>query len=81
MRVSSAQDDGGALLAHRAFWGLPSRGEPLPEGAPLSHRTITELCYIDNAVPDGVYLLNLGVSPIAMDAAPSRPLLFPLHRR
>jgi len=40
--------------------------------------TITELCYIDDQLIDGHYFLDLQVSPFEMDAAPSRPLLFPV---
>ena len=73
------EDDGGNLLAHRAFWGLPPRGQPPPtDRASLSPRTITELAYVPDEVTDGPYFLSLQVAPIELDAAPSRPLLFPL---
>ena len=81
------EDDGGQLLAHRAFWGLPRRGDDAPaaEAGPaqsaLCPRTITELAYIPDAVPDGPYLLALHVAPIELDAAPSRPLVLPARVR
>jgi arylformamidase len=65
------EQDGGKLLGHRAFWNHPSK-ERL-------HCTITELIYIPNKIPDGLYLLNLQVAPMENDAAPSRPLLFKLN--
>ena len=60
------EDDGGKLLAHRAFL----RGDC----------TITELAFIDDAIVDGAYLLDLQVAPIALDAAPSRPILYEVTR-
>jgi arylformamidase len=69
--------DGGKLLAHRAFWGLPTGSQSLHE-ATRRHATITELIYVPDAAPDGRYVLNLNVAPLASDAAPSRPLLYPL---
>ena len=63
--------DGGRLEAHRAFWGLPN--DPRP-GC-----TITELVYVPQNAPDGMYLLHLGVAPFVNDASPSRPVLFPLE--
>jgi kynurenine formamidase len=71
--------DGGALLAHRIFWGLPE-GETSLARATRRHATITELAYIDAAIADGDYLLNLQVAPFVSDAAPSRPILYPLER-
>lgn len=62
--------DGGALAAHKAFWGLPDQ--------PRAAATITELVYVPDHVPDGIYLLNLQVAPFENDASPSRPLLFPV---
>ena len=64
--------DGGALSAHKAFWGVPE--------APMQDATITELIYVPDTVRDGNYLLNLQVAPIENDASPSRPVLFELSR-
>lgn len=60
--------DGGALLAHRAFWQYPQNTN--------TTRTITELIYIPNNIYDGEYLLELQVAAIENDAAPSRPVLY-----
>lgn len=68
-------EDGGKLLAHRTFWDLPLEGK-VPDQGPFSKRTITELIYVPNEVPDGVYLLSLTPSNLALDATPSRPILF-----
>lgn len=62
--------DGGELLAHRAFWGLP---QPIRKES-----TITELIFVGNKVPDGIYLLNIQILNIELDASPSRPVLFKL---
>ncbi len=66
------EEDGGKLLAHRAFWRYPE--------ATRHRATITELIYVPEAVPDGRYLLELQVPPIALDAVPSRPVLYPLQQ-
>lgn len=69
-------DDGGELLCHHAFFQVSTGGD---DGSRVrTDRTITELAYIDDAVSDGIYLLNLQVPPFATDAAPSRPLLLPV---
>jgi len=65
------EEDGGALAAHKAFWGLPEH--PRPEA------TITEFIYVPQQLADGVYLLNLQVAAFDNDACPSRPVLFPLE--
>ncbi len=65
------------LLAHRAFWGLPAGNTCLAD-ARRPDATITELIHIPDAVIDGDYLLNLQIASLAGDAAPSRPLLYPL---
>lgn len=64
------EDDGGLLLAHHAWWQYPAQ--------PRTEATITELIYVPEEAADGLYLLNLQVAPIESDAAPSRPLIFPL---
>ena len=70
-------DDGGRLTAHRVFWGLPA-GETALAHAARPCATVTELAYIDDEIRDGAYLLNLQVAPFVADAAPSRPVLYPL---
>lgn len=64
------EKDEGKLAAHRAFWRYPKH--------PRLHATITELIYIPNDIADGLYLLNLQVAPVEMDAAPSKPVLYRL---
>jgi arylformamidase len=66
------EEDGGALAAHRAFWGVPDRLR--------RHATITELAYIPDHVPDGVYLLNLQIASFVLDVSPSKPVLYTLHQ-
>lgn len=65
------EEDGGKLLGHRAFWNYPENIR--------KECSVTELAYIPNSVADGLYLLNLQVAPFENDAAPSRPLIFPLN--
>lgn len=65
------EEDGGKLLAHRAFWS----------GERKNDCTITELIYIDNQIADGNYLLFLQLAPMELDAVPSRPVLYPLIER
>ncbi|MCB9519542.1 MAG: cyclase family protein [Myxococcales bacterium] len=74
--VDRERDDG-ELPNHRAWWGLPPRGAGGPP-ARRADRTITELAAVPASVPDGLYLCALHVAPLALDAAPSRPVLFAL---
>ncbi len=64
------EEDGGALLAHRAFWNYPEN--------PRIKATITEMIYIDNVIPDGLYLLEIQIPALELDASPSRPFIYPL---
>ena len=70
-------DDEGQLSAHRIFFGLPLTGTQVPEYLPP--RTITEMLHIPEKILDGLYLLNHNVAPWQQDAAPARPVLFPLE--
>lgn len=70
--------DGGLLAAHRTFWGLPLHSTDA-KLARRAHATVTELCFIDDSIADGWYLLNLQVAPFMADAAPSRPLVYPMQ--
>ncbi len=71
-------NDDGKLTAHRIFWNVP-RGATHITSSTRAHCSITELAYIDNAILDGEYLLNLQIAPFAADAAPSRPVLLSLE--
>ena len=71
-------DDGGALTAHRIFFGLPVRSRALPE-AQRREATITELALIEESLTDGWYLLSLQSPAIPGDAVPSRPVLYALR--
>ena len=68
-------DDGGQLTAHRVFFGLPP-GSRRSQDAARPQASITELAWIDAAIPDGWYLLDLQIPAFRSDAAPSRPLLY-----
>lgn len=68
-------DDGGALLNHRTWWGVP---EDRHVDSP-SERTITEMVAVPDAVGDGLYALSIEIPAFVLDAAPSRPWLFPLR--
>ncbi|OON65597.1 cyclase family protein [Hymenobacter sp. CRA2] len=60
--------DNGLLAAHHAFWQYPDN---IRRGA-----TITELIFVPDDVADGLYLLNLQVTMLELDASPSRPVLY-----
>ena len=71
-------DDGGILANHRLFWGL-ERGSHSVSMQTASLKTVTELIYVPDIVPDGCYVLNLQVAALWGDATPSRPLLYALE--
>ncbi|MEO1055013.1 MAG: cyclase family protein [Bacteroidota bacterium] len=60
--------DEGKLVAHRTFWGLPDK---IREDC-----TITELIYVPDDIPDGVYLLNLQTTSLELDVSPSKPVIY-----
>jgi len=64
------EEDGGQLVSHHAFWEYPENTQ--------NHRTITELIFVQDAVKDGLYLLNLQTAAFENDATPSRPILYPI---
>lgn len=70
-------DDGGTLAAHRVFWGLPP-GARNARQAQRGRALVTELAYVPESAPDGLYLLELHVPAFGADAAPSRPVLYPV---
>jgi len=42
--------------------------------------TITEMIFVNDAVKDGSYLLNLQIAPFENDASPSKPILFAIKK-
>jgi arylformamidase len=62
------EEDGGLLLAHRAFWQYPQNTRV--------QSTITEMIYVPDTLEDGTYLLHLSYAPFANDASPSVPTVF-----
>jgi kynurenine formamidase len=62
------ENDSGKLVCHKEFFEI--QRNTLPK------KTITELIFVPNHVPDGLYLLDLQVAPFINDASPSRPLIY-----
>lgn len=65
------EHDGGKLSGHKAFWQV--------NGELALDKTITEMIFVDNKIKDGLYLLNIQIIPVVIDASPSRPVLYKLQ--
>ena len=70
--------DDGRLTNHHIFWAVPENSHRMAADS-RQDRTITEMIFVPEDVPDGVALLNLQVPALAGDAAPSRPMLLPVQ--
>jgi kynurenine formamidase len=68
------EEDGGALVAHKAFWNVSDINQ-LNADARMDC-TITELIFVPDTVPDGNYVLNLQIASFENDASPSKPVLY-----
>ena len=66
------EQDGGELLAHKAFWDYPNSKD--------LERTITEFIAVPPKIKDGLFLLNLSFANFCNDASPSRPVVFKLEK-
>ena len=64
------EQDEGKLLSHKAFWQYPDRVEERLDC------TISELIYVPNEIKDDIYLLNMMVTSLELDASPSQPILY-----
>jgi kynurenine formamidase len=62
---------------HRLFWNVPPGSRRLGR-AVWSWKTVTEMIFVPDEVPDGLYLLDLAAPAFLSDAAPCRPLIYPL---
>ena len=65
------EEDGGALVSHKLFWQLHKKSR--------TDRTITEMVFVANNIEDGLYLLDIQIMPICLDASPSRPVIYKLN--
>ena len=71
--------DEGLLTNHHLFWNVPEGTHNVTETT-WQHKTITEMIFVSDDLPDGLYLLDLQIPSFTdTDAAPSRPIVFPLH--
>ena len=70
------EEDEGRLLAHKAFCNVKNLNQ-LNTDARLDC-TITEMIYVNDAVKDGSYMLNLQIASFENDASPSKPVLYAL---
>jgi kynurenine formamidase len=70
-------DDDGVMSIHHRWFGVPPGSSAMvdPDAA---QRTVTEMIYVPDAVEDGPWLLQIHTAPFDSDAAPSRPVLFPV---
>jgi hypothetical protein len=66
------EEDGGKLLAHKAFWQYPDNVR--------KNCTISELIYVPDGIKDGLYLLNLQVASFEIDVSPSKQVLYELKK-
>lgn len=69
--------DGGALRVHRLWWCMADN--PGPGGLDPARRSATEMIFVPDDLGDGLYWLELGLSPLLSDATPSRPVLYPVE--
>jgi kynurenine formamidase len=69
--------DDGLLTNHHLFWNVDEKTHELSADS-WQDKTITEMVFVDEKMPDGTYALNLQVPAFCSDAAPSRPMLMPL---
>ncbi|RMG78993.1 MAG: cyclase family protein [Bacteroidetes bacterium] len=67
------EEDGGKLLAHKAFWNYYP-GADIREDC-----TISEMIYAAPDIRDGLYLLNLQIISLELDVSPSKPVLYALE--
>ena len=65
------EEDEGKLEGHKLFWDYP---ENIRQNC-----TITELIFVPSGIKEGIYLLNMQVTNLSLDAAPSRPIIYNLN--
>ena len=71
-------NDEGRLTNHHIFWNVPEGTHEATPDTKVS-RTVTEMIFVDDNIRDGLYLLNLQLPAFHLDAAPCRPVVYPLR--
>lgn len=66
------EEDDGKLTAHHVFWETEKKVR--------KDKTITELIFVNTNIEDGLYLLDIQVLNIDLDASPSRPVIYKLNK-
>lgn len=69
--------DEGLLTNHHLFWNVAEQTHRLSAES-WRDKTITEMVFVPDSMDDGFYLLSLQVPAFYSDAAPSRPILYPV---
>ena len=69
--------DKGKLASHHIFWNVEDKKA---KNNSRKDCTITELIYVPPKVKDGLYLLNIQIPSLDLDAAPSKPVLYTLTK-
>lgn len=69
--------DQGEMAAHRTWWHI-EKGEHVAREGAHNLRTITELIFIPDELPDGQGLVSIQIPSFESDAAPSRPVFYPV---
>lgn len=67
--------DDGRLTSHHIFWDVPQNSKDVGINN-HSLRTITEMIYIPEDIPDGIYLTSIQIPDFNSDAAPCRVMLY-----
>ncbi len=71
------EEDDGILASHHVFWNV---GDAEAKDDSRKDCTITEMIFVPDEITDGLYLLNLQVPNLPLDAAPSKPVIYKLER-
>ncbi len=68
--------DKGKLSVHKGFWNILDNNGKNDFSQVRKNATITELIFVDNQIKDGIYLLNIQIPSLEIDAVPSKPVLY-----
>lgn len=68
------EKDEGKLVAHKAFWNVKNTQSVNADAR--FNCTITELIFVEDAVQDGSYIINMQMASFENDASPSKPVLY-----